>query len=240
MKCTSTAANSTRHLGMLRILRVRAQYAACSPARRTLSSKAPALTLEQAMTSSHLILNAMQSPQALQALQTARHGDRLQKWQTANAVLIQSTLQALPQVGFTPDGMGLQRYTEAFAEHARSDQPEVRKALADINMQKWRSLLRNGFGCEPAPPMSLGDARKLAIDMVDAMQDEQLLRQVRARFPPPATDVHPEVAGVRQREHAGTEPHRAHPFPPAPRWSRQSRGWARVSPSRCAPCAPCT
>jgi hypothetical protein len=65
----------------------------------------------------------------------------------------------------------------------------VRKALADINMQKWRCLLRNGFGCEPAPPISLQDARKLAIDMVDAMQDEKLLRQVRTRarhwpFPP--------------------------------------------------------
>lgn len=134
------------------------------------------------MTSSHLILNAMQSPQALQALEQAQQqGDRLQKWQTANAVLIQSTLQALPQVGFTPDGLGLQRYTEAFAEHARSDQPEVRKALADINMQKWRALLRNGFGCDPAPPMSLEEARKLAIDMVDAMQDPQLLKQVRER-----------------------------------------------------------
>jgi hypothetical protein len=129
---------------MLR-LRVRAPFAAFSPARRALSSKAPALTLEQAMTSSHLILNSMQSPQALQALNAAQQqGDRLQKWQTANAVLIQSTLQALPQIGFTADGMGLQRYTEAFAEHARSDQPEVRKiprhCLPGPGCRRWLVL----------------------------------------------------------------------------------------------------
>lgn len=146
--------------------------------RRMLSSQAPSLTLEQAMTSSHLIINEMESLPARQALQAAQQGDRLQKWQTANAVLIQATLRALPQIGFTADAQGLQRYTEAFAAQARSDQPEVRKALADINMQKWRSLLRNGFGCEPAPPISLQDARKLAIDMVDAMQDEELIKQV--------------------------------------------------------------
>jgi len=56
---------------------------------------------------------------------------------------------------------------------------QVRKALADINVQKWRALLLNCFGCEPAPPLTLEQARKLAIDMVDAMQDEQLLKQVR-------------------------------------------------------------
>jgi len=98
---------------------------------RALSTKIPAMTLEQAMTSSHLILSEMNSPSAVQALQSAQQGGRLQKWQTANAVLIHATLRALPQAGFTADAMGLQQYTEAFAAQARSEQPEVRKPWRD-------------------------------------------------------------------------------------------------------------
>mmetsp|Transcript_11591 Transcript_11591/g.37151 ORF Transcript_11591/g.37151 Transcript_11591/m.37151 type:complete len:165 (-) Transcript_11591:368-862(-) len=107
---------------------------------RLLSSEARALTLEQAMTSSHLILSELESPQMVQAMQgAASQGDRLQKWQTANAVLIQATLRTLPQVGFSADAAGLHAYTEAFAAQARSPQPEVRSALAGVNVSKWRS-----------------------------------------------------------------------------------------------------
>jgi len=147
--------------------------------RRLLSSEARALTLEQAMTSSHLILSELESPQMVQAMQgAASQGDRLQKWQTANAVLIQATLRTLPQVGFSADAAGLHAYTEAFAAQARSPQPEVRSALAGVNVSKWRTLLRHAFGCDPAPPIERSAARALAIDMVDALQDEALLAEV--------------------------------------------------------------
>ncbi|EOD18706.1 carboxylyase [Emiliania huxleyi CCMP1516] len=146
---------------------------------RLLSSEARALTLEQAMTSSHLILSELESPQMVQAMQgAASQGDRLQKWQTANAVLIQATLRTLPQVGFSADAAGLHAYTEAFAAQARSPQPEVRSALAGVNVSKWRTLLRHAFGCDPAPPIERSAARALAIDMVDALQDEALLAEV--------------------------------------------------------------
>jgi len=39
-------------------------------------------------------------------------------------------------------------------------------------------LLQQAFGCDPAPPITLAKAREIAIDMVDALQDPALLRQV--------------------------------------------------------------
>lgn len=153
-------------------------FRAAAVARRALSSKAPALSAEQAISSSKLILNEIESPSVIQALWGAQSGNKLQKWQTANAVLIQSMLKVLPQVGFSADAQGLQRYTEAFAVQARSDDPVVRKTLGAVNTERWRVLLINGYGCEPAPTLPLDDARKLAIDIVDALQDPALLNQV--------------------------------------------------------------
>mmetsp|Transcript_13908 Transcript_13908/g.27200 ORF Transcript_13908/g.27200 Transcript_13908/m.27200 type:complete len:274 (-) Transcript_13908:326-1147(-) len=145
---------------------------------RQLSSSTRKLTLEQAMTSSHLILNELQSRDVVQQLDSALSTDLLNKWQLANTVLIQATLRALPQVGFPANAVGLHGYTEAFAEQARSDQPETRLALQQLNESKWRVLLKHAFGCEPAQPISLQAARQLAIDMVDAMQDPELIKQV--------------------------------------------------------------
>jgi len=138
----------------------------------------PQLTLEQAMTSSHLILNELKSTAAIQQLKAAQQQDKLGKWQQANAVLIQATLRVLPQVGFPANPAGLQGYTEAFAQQARSDQPEARTVLKQLNDSKWRILLEHAFECEPAAPLSLSAARALAIDMVDAMQDEEFGKQV--------------------------------------------------------------
>ena len=47
-----------------------------------------------------------------------------------------------------------------------------------MNVTKWRTLLRHAFGCDPAPPIERSAARALAIDMVDALQDEALLAEV--------------------------------------------------------------
>ena len=104
--------------------------------------------------------------------------DTLTKWQQANATLVQATVQVIPQVGFSQDIQGLQAYTEAFATHMRDEQPETRKALEQINEQKWSVLLKHAFDCEPAPPIGLTEARTLAIALVDGLQDATLLRQV--------------------------------------------------------------
>ena len=91
---------------------------------------------------------------------------------------VNATLRSLPQLGYTADARGLQLYSDAFAECLRSDSPEVRSTLRGLNDSKWRVLLKHAFGCEPAPPISLAQARTIAIDMVDALQDEALLKQV--------------------------------------------------------------
>jgi hypothetical protein len=148
---------------------------------RPLSSVVPArvtLTLEQAISSGHLIISELKSPQMLQALEAGKQGDKLAKWQQANAVLIQATLRALPGAGFTSDPLGLQAYTEAFAEIARSEAPEQRAVLQAVNTAKWSVLLEHAFECKPAPPMSLDEARSLAIAMVDALQEPTLLKQM--------------------------------------------------------------
>lgn len=64
------------------------------------------------------------------------------------------------------------------APQARGEQAESRKALQEMNTSKWAVLLEHAFGCETPSPMSKEEARRLAIDIVDALQDEQLLRQV--------------------------------------------------------------
>mmetsp|Transcript_15519 Transcript_15519/g.40094 ORF Transcript_15519/g.40094 Transcript_15519/m.40094 type:complete len:266 (-) Transcript_15519:238-1035(-) len=148
---------------------------------RMLSSLATrkALTLEQALTSNHLVLGELESPVAVQQLNSVRSaGDMLTKWQTANAVLVQATLRVLPQVGFTADAIGLQGYTESFAECVRTGSPEERTTLQQLNEHKWRVLLQNAFGVDPAPAIGLSKAREIVIDMVDALQDPALIRQV--------------------------------------------------------------
>ena len=142
----------------------------------SLASRAK-LSLEQALTSNHLVLNELESakPQ-LNAVRS--NGDILSKWQHANAVLVQATLRVLPQVGYTADALGLQSYTEAFAHCMRSGTPEERSTLQQLNDAKWRVLLESAFGCEPAPRIELSKAREIVIDMVDALQDPSLLQQV--------------------------------------------------------------
>lgn len=137
------------------------------------------LTLEEAFTSTHMILGELQSPASLQMLSSVRDtGDTLTKWQQVNGLLVSATLRVLPQVGFSADGQGLQAYTMAFAECVRTNSPEAAGKLQELNAAKWRVLLEHGFGCEPAPPMTLAKAREVAIDIVDAMQDPALLQQV--------------------------------------------------------------
>jgi len=138
-----------------------------------------ALTLEQAFTSTHMILGELQSPASLQMLSSVPDtGDTLTKWQQVNGLLVSATLRVLPQVGYSADGQGLQAYTMSFAECARTNSPEASGKLQELNTAKWRVLLEHAFGCEPAPPMTLAKARELAIDIVDAMQDPALLKQV--------------------------------------------------------------
>lgn len=146
-------------------------------AQRALSSVA--LSLEQAITSNHLILSELEAPVSVQQLEAARNaGDVLAKWQTTNAVLVHATLRVLPQLGYAADGQGLQQYSEAFAACIRDGAPEVRETLRGLNEAKWRVLLKHGFGAEPAPPLSLSQARAIVISMVDALQEPALLRQV--------------------------------------------------------------
>ena len=137
------------------------------------------LSLEQALTSNHLIVAELEASHTVQHLSSvASQGDTLAKWQATNAVLVHATLRILPQVGYTSDGAGLQAYSDGFAECLRDGSAEVRKTLRELNESKWKVLLKHAFACEPAPPISLGKAREIAIDMVDALQDEQLLKQV--------------------------------------------------------------
>ena len=93
----------------------------------------------------------------LQALEVGKQGDKLAKWQQANAVLIQSTLRVLPQVGLTSDPQGLQAYTEAFAEITRSEAPEQRAILQTVNTEK---VCRGRFACpHPSALLSAGHCR---------------------------------------------------------------------------------
>lgn len=129
------------------------------------------------MTSSHAVIDALSSPAAVQQLQSFQTvPDLLTKWQQTNAMLVQATLHVLPQVGFNPDFVGLQNYTEAFAEQVRDGEAETRQALQGLNQQKWGVLLKHAFDCAPAPPLPLGAARELAIATVDALQDPKLLK----------------------------------------------------------------
>ena len=115
------------------------------------------LTLEQAISSGHLIISELKSPTMLQALEVGKQGDKLAKWQQANAVLIQSTLRVLPQVGLTSDPQGLQAYTEAFAEITRSEAPEQRAILQTVNTEK---VCRGRFACpHPSALLSAGHCR---------------------------------------------------------------------------------
>lgn len=150
-------------------------------AARLSTAARPSITFEQALTSSHMVIETLQSPEVLQQLAQARGSEGvLAKWELANRTLIHSTLSVMPQVGFTQDGRGLQNYTDALAEQMRNAGDVERKTLKDLVHKKWEVLLDNVFGCKPAPPMPLLAARELAIDLVDAMQDEKLLKEMDA------------------------------------------------------------
>jgi len=159
------------------VIRATATLRCASRALSTMPART-AMTLEQAMMSGHLIVSELKTPTMVSALQSVRQGDKLSKWQQANAVLIQCTLRALPQIGMTQDARGLHMYTESFAEISRSELAEERDALQGLNAQKWNILLEETFECKPAPPMDLAKARAIAIDMVDALQDPMLHRQM--------------------------------------------------------------
>jgi len=169
---------------MLRLLAARPiSPVLAAPRLRGLSSMLPAaaMSLEQALTSNHLILSELESPAAKQQLNAVRDNapDVLTKWQQTNAVLVHATLRALPQLGYSADGNGLQQYSQAFAECVRgAGEKNEAGTLRQLNASKWRVLLREGFGCEPPEPVDIARARVLAIAMVDALQDEALLRQV--------------------------------------------------------------
>ena len=148
-------------------------------ARRLSSSLKPALTLEQALTSNHLIISELESPATKQQLEAVRsNADTLAKWQATNAILVHATLRVLPQCGYSADGLGLQQYSDAFAACMRTDSEEVRTTLRGLNDAKWRGLLKSAFDCEPAAPITLANAREIVIDMVDALQDDAFLKQV--------------------------------------------------------------
>ena len=142
-------------------------------------STRPTMSLEQALTSTHLMISELESQAALQQLQSLRNsGDMMTKWQTANAVLVHATMRVLPQCGYTSDGQGLQNYMQAFAECMNTGTEEVKTTLRGLNESKWKVLLKHAFDCEPVPPLDLAKARAIAIDMVDALQDPLLTKQV--------------------------------------------------------------
>ena len=156
------------------------------------------VTLEEAMTSSHLILEALQSPTAVAQLSAVRNApDTLTKWQQTNAMLVQATLHAIPSVGFTPDLQGLQLYTEAFAQHMRTDQEETRRALEQINEQKWAVLLKHAYDCEPAPAVSLAEARAVCENSSRRARAgrHQCCPQAKGRAPRPAWAYSSRVGG---------------------------------------------
>lgn len=165
---------------MLRSALLSASRSSAGLARRALSTGGrPTITLEQALTSNHLIIGELESAAAQQQLSGVQaQTDLLAKWQHTNAVLVHATLRVLPQVGFSPDGPGLQGYTEAVGERTRTEAPEAQTTLRELNDSKWKILLKTAFGCEPAAPLALSQVRELAIAMVDALQDPALLRQV--------------------------------------------------------------
>ena len=152
--------------------------AALRCASRLLSTK-PTMSLEQALTSTHLMIAELESQASVQQMESMKDSsDMMAKWQQANAVLVHSTLRVLPQCGYTADGQGLQNYTQAFAECLNQGTPEIKATLRGLNEQKWTVLLKHAFGCAPAPPIELAKARAISIDMVDALQDESLVKQV--------------------------------------------------------------
>ena len=149
---------------MLSVIRATATLRCASRALSMMPART-AMTLEQAMMSGHLIVSELKTPTMVSALQSVRQGDKLSKWQQANAVLIQCTLRALPQIGMTQDARGLHMYTESFAEISRSELAEERDALQGLNAQKVcanqlichrrpassRSLPRSGTYCSRRP-----------------------------------------------------------------------------------------
>mmetsp|Transcript_28000 Transcript_28000/g.69558 ORF Transcript_28000/g.69558 Transcript_28000/m.69558 type:complete len:252 (+) Transcript_28000:1-756(+) len=148
-------------------------------ARRFSSAALPRLTLEQALTSSHMIHSAIESPPALQLLRAARERtDAAEKWQLVNQVLIQATLQVSTSLGFPASAQGFEAYTRAFSDLLRTDSDEARRALQQTVDARWAMLLRHGYGCDPAPPLTLQQARALVIDLVDSLQEPELLRQL--------------------------------------------------------------
>ena len=102
--------------------------------------------------------------------------DVAEKWQRVNSVLIQATLQAVSTMGYPPNAQGFEAYTKAFAELMRD--AHAREALQQLNESKWEALLKHGYGCGPATPLTLKQAREVAIDLVDALQDAELLKQL--------------------------------------------------------------
>lgn len=124
-----------------------------------------------------MIKSSLESPAAKQMLSAAHAStDVAEKWQRVNTVLIQATLQVASTLGFSPDAQGFEGYTKAFAELMRSD--EARSSLQPLVDAKWEMLLQHGYGCRPAPPIPLSQARTIAIDLVDALQDPELLKQM--------------------------------------------------------------
>ena len=145
---------------MLFVARPRVAALASLRAARPLSSVPPkTMTLEQALTSTHLMIQEIESPAAVQQMESLRgSGDMMAKWQTANAVLVHATLRTLPQIGYTADGAGLQQYTQAFADCMNTGSAEVKATLRGLNESKWAVLLKHTFDCAPAPAIDLAKA----------------------------------------------------------------------------------
>ena len=85
------------------------------------------LSLEQALTSNHLIVAELEASHTVQHPECRVDGRHAAKWQATNAVLVHATLRILPQVGYTSDGAGLQAYSDGFAECLRDGSPRCRR-----------------------------------------------------------------------------------------------------------------
>ena len=70
--------------------------------------------------------------------------------------------------------MATARFTRARARALSQTRSSLRQQVD----AKWETLLQHGYGCSPAPPLSREQARALAIDLVDALQEPELLRQL--------------------------------------------------------------
>lgn len=145
-------------------------------------SSIPQLTPAQAIQSSEEILTALRSPQSIQQLESIRSSgaDMLFKWQQANAALIPPTLQAITKLGYSADQQGLQAYTEAMSSIPKDSEEAAQ--LAGLMRTKWELLLEHGFGAGLGRAITLTEARAIATDIVDAMQDSTFLAEVDALF----------------------------------------------------------